>query len=120
MRAAMKKIGIVLVILGAMLVPTLPASAAPQAKTTPAVEQAIHDMFAVHEFSQVAISPNGSRLAWVESLNAKNGAPSPNSAIYASDWKTGGAPQRITAARGGAVAAENDVVWSPGGRRLRF
>jgi dipeptidyl aminopeptidase/acylaminoacyl peptidase len=120
MRAAIRKIGIALAILGVMLVPTLPAAAAPQAKTSPAVEQAIHDMFAVHQYSQAAISPDGSRVAWVESLNAKNGAPSPNSAIYVADWETGGARVHITAAKAGAVAAENDVVWSPGGRRLAF
>lgn len=121
MGAAMKKFGIILAILGVALLPVPAAVAAtPKADLTPAVEQAIHDMFAVHEYSQVAISPDGNRVAWVESLDTKNGWPSPNSSIYVANAKTGAGRVHVTAAKNGALAAEGDVVWSPNGRQLAF
>ncbi|HEV2303988.1 MAG TPA: S9 family peptidase [Candidatus Acidoferrales bacterium] len=92
----------------------------PPPKPSPAVERAIHAMFGVHEISQAVISPDGQRVAWVESLTGKNGAPSPNSAIYVADWKSGAAPQRIAAAPAGTFAAERDVAWSPDSTHLAF
>ncbi len=120
MKTALKGLGKALAILGALLLPPLPAGAAPQAKTPPAVERAIHEMFAVYEFSQAAVSPGGRRVAWVESLTSSNGAPSTNSAIYVADWETGGQRYRVTAACKGHVAAEDDVAWSPDGKHLAF
>lgn len=99
------------------------SAAAPQASrqaTPPAMQQALRDMFDVHAISEAVISPDGRRVAWVESLNGKNGAPSENSAIYVADWKTHAAPQRVTAAAGGAAAAESNVAWSPDSKRLAF
>ncbi len=102
------------------------AVAAPQAnfppppKPSPAVEQAMRAMFGVHEISEAAISPDGQRVAWVESLTGKNGAPSLNSAIYVTDWKSAAAPQHITAAQSGAAAAESDLAWSPDSTHLAF
>ena len=81
--------------------------------------KAVAAMFGVHEFSQVAISPDGKQVAWVESLTEKNGAPSPNSAIYVADLKDPKAARRITAAAG-TDHAESDVAWSPDSQRLAF
>src|SRR5579864_448528 len=86
----------------------------------PAMQEALRDMFNVHAISEAAISPDGRRVAWVESLSGKNGAPSANSAIRVADWKSHAAPQRITAASGGAAAAESDVAWSPDSKQLAF
>src|SRR5579872_7263272 len=88
--------------------------------TPPAMQRALRDMFNVHAISEAAISPDGRRVAWVESLSGKNGAPSENSAIYVADWKTHSAPQRITAAAGGAAAAESNVAWSPDSKSIAF
>lgn len=102
------------------------AFAAPQSgpdtppKPSPAVEQAILALSGVHEISETAISPDGQRVAWVESLAGRNGAPSRNSAIYVTDWKSAAAPQRITAASAGAAASEHDIAWSPDSKSLAF
>src|SRR6202162_6675607 len=39
-------------------------------------------LFATRRFEQAAISPDGKRVAWVETLIGKDGAPSGNTAIY--------------------------------------
>ena len=87
---------------------------------SPAVRQAIRAMFGVQSISEAVISPDGHRVAWVETLPGKNGAPSLNSAIYVVDWKSSAAPQRITAAAAGAVAAEGEVAWSPDSQSIAF
>ncbi len=89
-------------------------------KPSPAVQQAIRSMFDVRSISEAVISPDGRRVAWVESLSGKNGAPSGKSAIYVADWKSGGAPQRVTAATGGAAAAEGSVAWAPDSKQIAF
>lgn len=89
-------------------------------KPSPAVQQAIRSMFDVRSISEAVISPDGRRVAWVESLSGKNGAPSGKSAIYVADWESGGAPQRVTAAGGGAAAAEGSVAWSPDSKQIAF
>ncbi|HXT73889.1 MAG TPA: S9 family peptidase [Candidatus Angelobacter sp.] len=89
-------------------------------KPSPAVQQAIRSMFDVRSISEAVISPDGRRVAWVESLSGKSGAPSGKSAIYVADWKSGGAPQRVTAATGGAAAAEGSVAWAPDSKQIAF
>src|ERR1700727_1354975 len=39
-------------------------------------------LFATRRFEQAAISPDGKRVAWVETLIGKDGAPSGTTAIY--------------------------------------
>ncbi|HEV2618043.1 MAG TPA: S9 family peptidase [Candidatus Acidoferrales bacterium] len=120
----------------ALLIITLPASArrAPVAQAkksttathnsrqaaSAAMQQALRAMFNVHAISEAVISPDGRRVAWVESLSGKNGAPSPNSAIHVAEWKSHSAPLRITAATGGAAAAESNVAWSADSKQLAF
>ncbi|MGH9781673.1 MAG: hypothetical protein ACRD33_07610, partial [Candidatus Acidiferrales bacterium] len=87
--------------------------------TSAAMQQALRDMFKVHAISEAVISPDGRRVAWVESLSGKNGALSPNSAIYVADWKSHSTPQRITAASG-ASAAESNVAWSSDSKQIAF
>jgi dipeptidyl aminopeptidase/acylaminoacyl peptidase len=84
------------------------------------LDHAIDSLFAVRELKEVAISPDGKRVAWVEALHEKNGAPSPNSSIYLSDLKSPRAPHRHITAGSGVAHAEHDIVWSPDGRRIAF
>ena len=77
----------------------------------------------VRYFRQVAISPDGNRVAWVEPTTNDAGVRV-GSAIYIQDLKLAGAkPHRIFPASGDAHGdAHNDqeVVWAPDSQRLAF
>jgi dipeptidyl aminopeptidase/acylaminoacyl peptidase len=102
-----------------LLFSALPA-AAQKAKNRSPLDSVVHALFSVHQFGEVTISPDGKRLAWVESLTGKDGAPSPNSAIYVAALKNPSGPRRITAGDGTAPHAEHDLAWSADGRQLAF
>ena len=97
------------------------ASAEMKASAKKPLNPNIDSLFTVRHFKQVAISPDASHLAWVQELQGKNGAPSPNSAVFVTDLKkTGTKPLRITAGNGAVEHAEHDIAWSPDGTRLAF
>src|SRR3989442_4433595 len=90
------------------------ARGAPAARAETSVEQVLNSLAAVRGFTQGAISPDGARVAWVESLGEKVGG---NSAISIADLRTrAAATRRISAGAG----AELYPAWSPDGRRLTF
>jgi dipeptidyl aminopeptidase/acylaminoacyl peptidase len=85
------------------------------------LDRQIDSLLRVREFKDVALSPDGKRLAWVEGLLGDNGAPSGNSAIYVVELGTAGAkPRRISASNGAAAHEEHDLAWSPDSKRLAF
>jgi dipeptidyl aminopeptidase/acylaminoacyl peptidase len=77
-------------------------------------------MFGVRAFPQVAISPDGKRVAWVESLPGPGNTPSSNSAIYIAATHSAAVAQRITAGDGKAARQEHDVAWSADNQRIAF
>ncbi|HEX7137693.1 MAG TPA: S9 family peptidase [Vicinamibacterales bacterium] len=95
-----------------------------KASTTPRVasplDQAMHSLFAVRQFEQTAISPDGRSVVWVETLVAKDGAPDGNSAIYIAALTGPRDPRRISAGPPGAAHAEGSVAWSPDSRQIAF
>ena len=99
--------------------PAAPEKKLPLATPNSPIQAAIRSMFDVHEFQQAEISPDGKKVAWVESLTEKSGAPSPNSAIYVAEIDKPADARRITA-RPGEAAAEHDVAWSPDSKRIAF
>jgi dipeptidyl aminopeptidase/acylaminoacyl peptidase len=88
-------------------------------KSSLAVEKAIEALAAAGSFGQVAISPDGRKVAWVEELRDKNGAETGNSAILATTTD-GKAPARKITASSGQPRAEADIAWAPDSRRLAF
>src|ERR1700690_1306333 len=84
------------------------------------LDDAVHAMFDVHTFAQAEISPDGKRVAWVESLPGAGGAPSSNSAIYVAELAAPAANKRITAGDGKAAHEEHDIAWSGDSKRLAF
>jgi dipeptidyl aminopeptidase/acylaminoacyl peptidase len=107
----------------------------------------IRSMFDTRTFRQASISPDGTRIAWVEALPGPGGAPSSNSAIYLAQLNdpahvtpmtaANRAPeepnaqarsaraQRATASsrteqRTPSAHDEREVSWSPDGNRIAF
>jgi len=78
------------------------------------LDEALDALSAVRTFKQVAISPDATKVAWVESL--KGGS----SAIYVISLGASEAPHRISAGDGNAEYAEHDLAWSPDSKRLAF
>jgi dipeptidyl aminopeptidase/acylaminoacyl peptidase len=88
-------------------------------KSSLSVEKAIEALSAASSFRQVAISPDGKRVAWVENLREKSGAETGNSAIYATTID-GKAPARRITASLKAARAESDIAWARDSRRMAF
>src|SRR6267142_2272868 len=89
------------------------------APATP-VDEVVNTLFATRRFEQTAISPDGKKIAWVETLVGKDGAPDGNTAIYITDRDTSAAPKRITAAPLNLARAEGSLDWSPDSKQLAF
>jgi dipeptidyl aminopeptidase/acylaminoacyl peptidase len=87
----------------------------------------IDTLYAAHSFEQTAISPNGEKLAWVETLVGKDGAPDGHTTIYLSGLQSNEVPTRVnTAVRGTRESinylphAEGSLAWSPDSTKLAF
>jgi dipeptidyl aminopeptidase/acylaminoacyl peptidase len=77
-------------------------------------------LFATRRFEQAAISPDGKRVAWVETLIGRDGAPSGNTAIYISGIEAKTAPKRLRAGVGTGDHEDGNVAWSPDSKRVAF
>lgn len=73
----------------------------------------------VRDIKQVAIAPNGSRVAWVQdSLDDAGGVT--GTAIYVCEPSSGGCkPRRISASDGG-TADEDSLAWSRDSKQIAF
>jgi dipeptidyl aminopeptidase/acylaminoacyl peptidase len=76
----------------------------------------------VQQFEQVAISPDGRAVAWVQTQIDKQGAETGKHDIYVAEYEKNATPRRISAgaAAAGAHFDEHDVVWPPDSKRLAF
>jgi dipeptidyl aminopeptidase/acylaminoacyl peptidase len=82
------------------------------------VGQAVDTLLATRTIHEVAISPDGSKVAWSVALLDRNNTPSANAAIYVKSTNGAGATSRVTA--GGGDFDEHGIAWSPDGTRLAF
>ena len=75
----------------------------------------------VRSFDQVAISPDGNRVAWVQSAVNASGDLTGGSAIYVQDLRSSNSkPRRISAGNDTHAASEDTLAWSPDSRHLAF
>jgi dipeptidyl aminopeptidase/acylaminoacyl peptidase len=75
----------------------------------------------VRSFREAALSPDGKRVAWVETLPDEQGNPTADTAIFIRDLgDPDGRPRRITAGDGAAGHSEHAPAWSRDGRLLAF
>jgi dipeptidyl aminopeptidase/acylaminoacyl peptidase len=91
-----------------------------QEKVATRFDDAVEAMFGVHEFQQAEVSPDGKRIAWVESIPGNDSSPATGLTIYAAELTTPESPIRITAGDGKSVFEDRDVAWSPSSDRLVF
>jgi len=80
----------------------------------------MRSMFGTRAYLQAAISPDGKRVAWVESLAGADSESTTGSAIYVAELGATEQVNRVTAGDGKHNYEEHDVAWSADSRRLAF
>jgi dipeptidyl aminopeptidase/acylaminoacyl peptidase len=89
----------------------------PAAPSTP-LERDVDALYALHRLGGVALTPDGARVAWVESFDVP-GTASTTSIVRAVDRTAASvSPRTLTA--GAGAHREHDVAWSPDGKSLAF
>jgi dipeptidyl aminopeptidase/acylaminoacyl peptidase len=72
-------------------------------------------------FDQVAISPDGNHVAWVQEAVNESGEATGGTAIFVQDLKSANSkPKRISASADSQVAGEGTIAWSPDSKHLAF
>jgi dipeptidyl aminopeptidase/acylaminoacyl peptidase len=109
------------------------APAKPKASSPP--DTVIDALYAAHRFEQAAISADGKKIAWVETLVGKDGAPTGNSSILVQPVNSTQNPVQVSAGwrlvsekEKGRIDrtirlpndAEGSVAWSPDSARIAF
>jgi dipeptidyl aminopeptidase/acylaminoacyl peptidase len=83
-----------------------------------AVVEALHQTV---RFKQVALSPDGARVAWVETVADPKGVAPDKLRIQVVERGGGqGSPVGVSASAEGGPHEEHSVAWSPDGRQLAF
>ena len=88
-------------------------------QSPPSVSSVLDAQRQVKNYSSAVISPDGTRVAWVESLEDRGSSSTRQSVIWAAPV-AGGKPVRLTAAADGRNHRELGVAWSPNGQNVAF
>ncbi len=91
-----------------------------RAQSRPSVDQVLDSLSQLVEFRGVAISPDGSRVAWVEAVKGKDGPLPDRSFISVAARREGKTPARRISAGAPGSWEEQGMVWSPDGAQLAF
>lgn len=86
----------------------------------PEIDAVVKTLGAAHRFAETEISPDGTHVAWVETLTGKDGAPNGNASIYVKNLKTDSAPIRVTAGLAGTFHAEGNIGWANDSKQFAF
>lgn len=96
------------------------------------IDQTIATLLRVQTFEQVAIAPDGSRVAYVKTVRGANGEKTGETGVYVAPVRGTAAAIRVTAGSPvagrrsrrvsvpAAVADEGNIAWSPDSRQLAF
>src|SRR6478672_5291360 len=79
------------------------------------LDSAIDSLYAVRGFDQVAISPDGAHIAWVEHM--KSGG---NGIFVADAHAASQPPRRILTSPDSQAQDQGHIAWSPDSKRLAF
>src|SRR5579864_5627355 len=86
-----------------------------QSASDPRIGSMLSELASVRPFTQVAISPDGKRVAWIEGL-IENRKDTGNSAIYVADL--GRKPMVVAAAK--TASSNRELAWSPDSTHIAF
>jgi dipeptidyl aminopeptidase/acylaminoacyl peptidase len=100
--------------------PRTPEARGPRTAPRKAEEDLLRSLFFVQAYEQVAISPDGKKVAWVETQTDKNGARTGKQDIYLAEYGKSEKPMRVTAGANSAHFNEKDLAWSPDSQQLAF
>ncbi|MDQ2869635.1 MAG: S9 family peptidase [Acidobacteriota bacterium] len=106
--------------LSVVLVAALCAASSLAAVKKPALENLLARLQDVQEFGQVAISPDGKRVAWVRKIKDRKGAWKLGTVEVADVGAPVSVPRRVTGVADGRARDERHPVWSSDGKRIAF
>ena len=89
-------------------------------KAAAPLDDVVKTLFAAHTFEQVALSPDASSIAWVETVHTKTGLLAGETVIYVKSLKSDTRPRRIGAGVADSLHAEGSVAWSPDSQKIAF
>jgi dipeptidyl aminopeptidase/acylaminoacyl peptidase len=91
----------------------------PQHTKSSSAHDPLRSLFHVQGFDEVAISPDGKQVAWVERKMDEGGGATGESSIYVSEYTKASPAKRITAGTGGFFS-ERGIAWSPDSKSVAF